>query len=108
MAYDPGALDKTLAAAVGEDSQLIAELRTAFVDSAARQAFALHNAVNDHQWQAAAWRLKGLAASFGVTDLMELAGKAAEGQPFAKPILDKIDKALASFERPDILDQAND
>lgn len=99
MAYDPGALDKTLAAAVGDDSHLIAELRVAFVDSATRQASALHNAVNDHQWQAAAWRLKGLAASFGATDLMELAGKAAEGKPFAKPVLDRIDKALAGFER---------
>ena len=108
MAYDPGALDKTLAAAVGEDSQLIAELRTAFVDSAVRQVAALHDAVNDHQWQAAAWRLKGLAASFGATDLMALAGKAAEGKPFAEPVLDRIDKALAAFERDCTLGQAND
>lgn len=99
MAYDPGALDKTLAAAVGEDSQLIKELRIAFFDSAVRHVSALHSAVNDREWQAAAWRLKGLAASFGVTDLMALAGQAAEGEPFAKPVLDRIDKALAGFER---------
>lgn len=99
MAYDPGALDKTLAAAVGANSDLIAELRHAFFDSAQRQASALHNAINDHQWQAAAWRLKGLAASFGVTDLMALAGQAAEGAPFSRKMLERIDKALAGFER---------
>ncbi|MEA3016770.1 MAG: hypothetical protein QOI38_1492, partial [Sphingomonadales bacterium] len=37
MAYDPGALDASLAAAVGSDPQLMAELRGAFVESAARQ-----------------------------------------------------------------------
>ena len=34
MAYDPGAIDATLAAAVGDDPGLIAELRIALVDSA--------------------------------------------------------------------------
>lgn len=97
MAYDPGALDKTLAAAVGDDPILISELRSAFVQSAQRQVSALHNAVNDQQWQVAAWRLKGLAASFGVTDLMLLANQAAEGAPFDRRLLDRIDKSLASF-----------
>ena len=97
MAYDPGALDKTLAAAVGDDPTLISELRSAFVQSAQRQVSALHNAVNDQQWQVAAWRLKGLAASFGVTDLMILANQAAEGTPFDQILLQRIDKALAGF-----------
>lgn len=98
MAYDPGALDKTLAAAVGDDPTLVAELRHAFLDSALRQAAALHSAVNDQQWQAAAWRLKGLAASFGAIDLMALAGEAAEGVPFRRDVLDRIDRALAGFD----------
>jgi len=34
MAYDPGAIDATLAAAVGDDPALIAELRDAFLDTA--------------------------------------------------------------------------
>ncbi|MGP1282853.1 MAG: Hpt domain-containing protein [Parasphingopyxis sp.] len=97
MAYDPGALDKTLAAAVGDDPSLIAELRSAFIQSAQRQVSALHNAVNDQHWQVAAWRLKGLAASFGVVDLMTLANQAAEGVPFDKALLQRIDKSLASF-----------
>ncbi len=32
MAYDPGAIDATLAAAVGDEPALIAELREAFLD----------------------------------------------------------------------------
>ncbi|HEX8418586.1 MAG TPA: Hpt domain-containing protein, partial [Sphingomonas sp.] len=36
MAYDPGAIDATLAAAVGDEPGLIAELRLAFVESAER------------------------------------------------------------------------
>lgn len=99
MAYDPGALDKTLAAAVGDDQALICELRSAFFESAQRQTAALHAAVNDQQWQTAAWRLKGLAASFGVIDLMGLASEAAEGKPFSREILRRIDKAFAAFEQ---------
>lgn len=99
MAYDPGALDKTLAAAVGDDPALVAELRSAFFQSAQRHVSSLHNAVNDQQWQVAAWRLKGLAASFGATDLMALANQAAEGVPFSRDLLDRIDKALAGFEK---------
>jgi HPt (histidine-containing phosphotransfer) domain-containing protein len=99
MAYDPGALDKTLAAAVGENRALIEELRLAFYDSAHRQISALHNAVNDQQWQVAAWRLKGLAASFCVTELMALAHEAAEGIPFNQDLLKRIDKALVGFEK---------
>ncbi len=104
MAYDPGALDKTLAAAVGDDSALIKELRGAFLDSAGRQVYALHSAVNDQQWQAAAWRLKGLAASFGVTEMMTLAGEAAEGIPFDRTQLGRIDKALIAFEKTSEID----
>lgn len=99
MAYDPGALDKTLAAAVGDDRPLVEELRGAFFESARRHISALHNAVNDQQWQTAAWRLKGLAASFGVTDLMALASEAADGAPFDKDLLRRVDKALVAFER---------
>ena len=36
MAYDPGAIDATLAAAVGDEPALIAELRGAFIDSVQR------------------------------------------------------------------------
>ena len=38
MVYDPGALNASLAAAVGSDTELLAELRAAFLESAERQA----------------------------------------------------------------------
>ena len=73
MSYDPGALESALAAAVGDDLALIADLRRAFLESANRQADLLGRARCDANWQLAAWRLKGLAASFGVAGLMALA-----------------------------------
>jgi len=77
MAYDPGAIDATLAAAVGDEPGLIAELRTAFVDSAERAIDAIQAAESDDAWRLAAARLKGLAASFGAVRLMSLASEAA-------------------------------
>ena len=74
MAYDPGAIDATLAAAVGDQPALIAELREAFLDSARRALTLLERAQHEAEWEHAAWRLKGLAASFGAVRLMGLAG----------------------------------
>jgi HPt (histidine-containing phosphotransfer) domain-containing protein len=84
MAYESGALDATLAAAAGDDPLLLAELRRAFVDSLTRQIDLLGRARCDGNWQMAAMRLKGLAASFHaepLTDLAELALDAAPGDP---------------------------
>lgn len=82
MAYDPGAIDATLAAAVGDDVALIAELRIAFVESAERAVAAMAQADDAASWCEAAWRLKGLAASFGAVRLMALASEAlAAGAP---------------------------
>ena len=47
MAYDPGAIDATLAAAVGDEPALIAELRMAFVDSAERAIATIEAATDD-------------------------------------------------------------
>lgn len=77
MAYDPGAIDATLAAAVGDDTALIAELRGAFVDSAERAIVAIEDAKSAEEWSLAAARLKGLAASFGAVRLMGLAATTA-------------------------------
>lgn len=77
MAYDPGAIDATLAAAVGDEPGLIAELRAAFVDSAEKAIEAIQAAESEDAWRLAAARLKGLAASFGAVRLMSLASEAA-------------------------------
>lgn len=77
MAYDPGAIDHALAAAVGDDPALIAELRAAFIDSAHAVLRALECAGNEATWRDALLRLRGLAASFGAIRLAALASEAA-------------------------------
>lgn len=95
MAYDPGAIDAALAAAVGDEPLLIAELRLAFTEGAAR-AYAQMEAAHDAEdWRAAAWRLKGLAASFGAVRLMALAADAAEVPVHDRAMLAKLKRAIA-------------
>lgn len=98
MSYDPGALDSALAAAVGDDPALVADLRYAFLESAQRQVDLLERARCDANWQIAAWRLKGLAASFGVIGLMNLAEEAARSVPGDPVMLRKLKAAIAGFE----------
>jgi HPt (histidine-containing phosphotransfer) domain-containing protein len=100
MVYDPGALNASLAAAVGADSLLMAELRDAFVESAARQADLLGRARCDANWQFAASRLKSIAASFGAVGLMELADEALAGAPGDPVILRKLRAAIEDFAIP--------
>ena len=95
MAYDPGAIDATLAAAVGDEPALIAELRLAFTDSVERSLAQLAEATDPDKWRAAAWRLKGLAASFGAVRLMALATEAAEGQPCDAAVIAKLRRSAA-------------
>ena len=94
MAYDPGAIDAALAAAVGDEPALIAELRLAFVESAQRAMDALEAAPDRDEWREAASRLKGLAASFGAIRLMALASQAAD-MPRDSMILAKLKRSVA-------------
>src|SRR3712207_6257912 len=97
MAYDSGALNASLAAAVGTDPGLMGELRLAFVESAARQADLMGRARCDANWEFAASRLKGLAASFGALQLMALADEALEGAPGDPVVLRKLGAAIEEF-----------
>lgn len=82
MAFDPGAISSNLAAAVGDEPTLIAELKLAFTESAERILASLQTAEDRESWNAAAARLKGLSASFGAVKLMALAEQAqAAGRP---------------------------
>lgn len=94
MAYDPGAIDATLAAAVGDEPGLIAELRMAFIESVERSLAALGAADDAVAWRDAALRLKGLSASFGAIRLMALASD-AETRPFDADILSKLTRSIA-------------
>ncbi|HVI98759.1 MAG TPA: Hpt domain-containing protein [Sphingomonas sp.] len=95
MAYDPGAIDATLAAAVGDEPALIAELREAFLDSAKRELAALESAMDVDDWRTAAWRIKGLAASFGAVRLMALAEEGATVAPHDLAYLRRVRQAVA-------------
>ena len=97
MSYDPGALDAALAAAIGDDKALIAELRQAFLESAERHIDLLSRARCDANWELAALRLKGLAASFGATDMMALADQAAQSAPGDPGAQRRLRSALAAF-----------
>jgi len=88
------ALDASLAAALGDDQALVAELRGVFLDSARKHFVALTNAATDAEWRDAALRLKGLAASFGAESLMDAAARAAESRHVDKDRLDAIERAL--------------
>jgi len=97
MAYDPGALNASLAAAVGSDPALMTELRNAFVESAVRQLDLMGRARCDANWNFAAQRLKSVAASFGAIGLMALADEALDGAPGDPVVLRKIAGAIDDF-----------
>ena len=97
MAYDPGALNASLAAAVGTDGELMAELRAAFIESAGRQLDLMGRARCDANWVIAASRLKSLAASFGAAGLVALADEGLDGAPGDPVVLKKIAAAIDDF-----------
>jgi histidine phosphotransfer protein HptB len=94
MAYDPGAIDATLAAAVGDEPALIAELRESFTKSARAALTAMVTAEDGDAWRGAAWRLKGLAASFGALRLMAMAADAAAAPMGDVETLRKLKRAV--------------
>ena len=97
MVYDPGALNASLAAAVGSDPALMAELRAAFLDSAARHADLMGRSRCDANWRIAASRLKSIAASFGAVGLAALAEEALTGAPGDPVVLRKLQAAIDDF-----------
>ncbi|MDC8753389.1 Hpt domain-containing protein [Erythrobacter sp. sf7] len=100
MAYDNGALDATLAAAAGDDAALMRELRSAFLESALRQLDLLKRARCDGNWNVAAMRLKGLAASFHADDLLAAAERALNAAPGEPMVVREIEAVLHNFARP--------
>jgi hypothetical protein len=97
MVYDPGALNASLAAAVGSDGALMAELRAAFLESAERGHDLMSRSRCDANWQISAARLESLAASFGASGLQSLAAEAVAGAPGDPSILRRIRAAIDDF-----------
>jgi HPt (histidine-containing phosphotransfer) domain-containing protein len=101
MSIDFGAFDTALFAAVGDDAALAAELRAAFVESADRQLSLMNRSRCDANWQYSALRLKGVAASFGSTELIDLADEAISGAPGDPVILRQLTQAIERIRRPE-------
>lgn len=97
MVYEAGALDATLAAAAGDDSDLLCELRLAFHDSAIKQLDLLKRSRCDGNWNVAAMRLKGLAASFHAEDLLLAAEHALDSAPGEPAAIRNIEQVITRF-----------
>lgn len=98
MAYEPGAIEAALAAVVGDDPQLAEELRRSLIESAERYADLLARARCDANWYAAAWRLKGVASSYGATVLLKSADEAIDAAPGDPVALRKVNRAIAALK----------
>jgi HPt (histidine-containing phosphotransfer) domain-containing protein len=99
MSMDYGAFDNALNAAAGDDAVLASELRMAFVESAERQLSLMQRSRCDANWQYSALRLKGIAASFGSTDLIALVDEALGGAPGDPVILRQLGQAIERIKR---------
>jgi hypothetical protein len=97
MTYDFGALEASVAAAVGDDDALALDLRTAFFEGIAHHADLLGRSRCDANWEISAYRLKGLAASFGALGLMKAADCALEAAPGDPVALRKVKTAIAAI-----------
>lgn len=99
MSMDYGAFDTSLNAAAGDDPALVEELRRAFLESAKRQVDLLGRSRCDANWQYCCYRLKGLAASFGVTEVISLADEANAGAPGDPVVVRKLSSYLQQLEQ---------
>lgn len=97
MAIHVGSLDETIAAAAGNDPELFAELKRAFAESIARQVDLMRRSRCDGNWEVAARRLKGVAASFHAVALIALADEALEGAPGDPVVLRRLQQFLDGF-----------
>lgn len=97
MAFDPGTLVSALAVAAGHDRTLIDELRDAFLESATHHAGLLARSRCDANWRLAAGRLKGLAASFGLEELVAIAAQAESGAPGDPVVQRRISRAIVEL-----------
>ena len=97
MAYDFGALEAFVVAAVGDDDDLAKDLRTAFFEGIRHHADLLNRSRCDANWEMSAYRLKGLAASFRATGLMKAANFALESAPGDPVALRKVKSAISAL-----------
>lgn len=98
MVNHTGQFDANLAAVAGDDPALFMELREAFVESLRQQVDLLGRARCDGNWEVAAQRLKGLAASFHFPELGALAERALDGPPGEPTVVRQLQQLCAGFD----------
>jgi len=94
MSFDSGPLDSYLSAAIGDDPVMAKDLRNAFTGSARDLADLMRRARCDANWDVAALRLKGLAATFGIISLIQLSEDALAGAPGDPAVLRRINQTI--------------
>lgn len=94
MSAEPIPFEAALGAVTGDDAALFVELRKAFLDGAHQHVAAMEAADGMPALQAAAWRLHGLAASFGATVLMDRAADAGSARAADPRLIRRIHDAL--------------
>ena len=86
-----------VAQAVGQDDALAREIRASVVAGVRGHADLMRRSRCDANWVMASRRLKGLAESFGLDELVALADVAIEGAPGDPRVLLDIERHLADF-----------
>ncbi|HEX7872147.1 MAG TPA: Hpt domain-containing protein [Sphingobium sp.] len=94
MADESARISVAPAAAFGDDPALMADLRRTFLQSAQAHVQAMVRSTTVPEWHMAAWRFKGLCATFGIAQLTDLAERAAVGMKGDSGLLRKIELAL--------------
>lgn len=100
MAFDPGTLEASLAAAAGDDRELLLQLQASYAQSLVQHLDLLRRARCDANWYIAAARLKSLAASFCDTGLVALANDALDGAPGDPVVLRRIANHVGKIAPP--------
>lgn len=98
MAYQAGTIDVALAAALGDDTRLIADLRLAFGEGASRHFAALGQAETEAEVWDAVTRLRSLAASFGLQRLVVALAPVVADRRVTAAQLRRIARILASMK----------
>lgn len=98
MVVSPGTLEAALAAVVGDEPALIAELRQAFFASANTHTSNLAAAKSPEEWRAAANRLHSLAASFGALRLVNVAIEALRISEDDGTMVRKIKRTISALD----------
>lgn len=98
MSFDSGPLDRFLSSAIGDDPAMALDLKNAFTESARDLADLMKRARCDANWSVAALRLKGLAATFGIVPLIQLAEDAMSGVPGDPVVLRRIAAAIDAVD----------